>query len=72
MVRKEWIDRVGTFDETLRACEDWDMWLRLAYAGCRFGWVEHVAGRLSLPRQPDDAPIGKNADSISCCAGKVL
>jgi glycosyltransferase involved in cell wall biosynthesis len=44
MVRKEWIDRVGTFDETLRACEDWDMWLRLAYAGCRFEWVEHVVG----------------------------
>jgi glycosyltransferase involved in cell wall biosynthesis len=44
MVRKEWIDRVGVFDETLRACEDWDMWLRLAYAGCRFEWVEHVVG----------------------------
>lgn len=44
MVRREWIERVGTFDETLRACEDWDMWLRLAYAGCRFDWVEHVVG----------------------------
>ena len=44
MVRKEWIERVGPFDETLRACEDWDMWLRLAYAGCRFAWVEHLVG----------------------------
>jgi len=30
------------FDETLRACEDWDLWQRMAYAGCRFEWVEHL------------------------------
>ena len=42
MIRREWFDRVGVFDETLRACEDWDLWLRMAYAGCRFAWVEHL------------------------------
>ena len=40
MVRREWQERVGFFDETLRSYEDWDMWLRLAKAGCRMGWVD--------------------------------
>jgi glycosyltransferase involved in cell wall biosynthesis len=34
LVRRAWLERVGLFDERLRACEDWDMWLRLATAGC--------------------------------------
>ena len=37
MFRKQWIDRVGLFDETLRACEDWDLWLRMANAGLLHG-----------------------------------
>lgn len=36
---KEWQERVGYFDEDLRSYEDWDLWLRLACAGCRFEWV---------------------------------
>lgn len=27
------IDEVGPFDETLRACEDWDLWMRAVMAG---------------------------------------
>lgn len=42
MMRRAWIDQVGMFDETLRACEDWDLWQRLAYAGCQFAGVEHI------------------------------
>jgi tetratricopeptide (TPR) repeat protein len=30
LVRRSCYTRVGPFDETLRACEDWDMWLRIA------------------------------------------
>jgi glycosyltransferase involved in cell wall biosynthesis len=41
MVRREWQERVGMFDETLRSYEDWDMWLRLARAGCPMHSVRH-------------------------------
>lgn len=39
LVRRSWQERVGFFDEGLRSYEDWDMWLRLARAGCQMGWV---------------------------------
>lgn len=34
LLRRSWQEKVGLFDETLRSYEDWDMWLRLALAGC--------------------------------------
>ncbi len=42
LLRRKWLECVGVFDESLRACEDWDLWIRLAYAGCRFAWVENI------------------------------
>lgn len=39
LLRRSWQERVGFFDETLRSYEDWDMWLRLALAGCPMGYV---------------------------------
>ena len=33
MIRRHLLDRVGRFDETLPACEDYDLWLRIS---CRF------------------------------------
>jgi glycosyltransferase involved in cell wall biosynthesis len=30
LIRRECFDRVGLFDETLRASEDWDIWLRVS------------------------------------------
>ena len=35
VLRKSLLE-VGEFDTRLRACEDWDLWLRLAFAGARF------------------------------------
>ena len=30
MVKREALDRVRGFDETLKSCEDWDLWIRIA------------------------------------------
>jgi glycosyltransferase involved in cell wall biosynthesis len=42
LVRREWMDQVGFFDESLRAYEDWDLWLRLAKAGCPMISIENT------------------------------
>ncbi len=33
LVTKVLIDRAGGFDETLKACEDWDLWIRILQEG---------------------------------------
>jgi glycosyltransferase involved in cell wall biosynthesis len=35
LVRRRIVEEVGGFDENMRACEDSDLWGRLAIAGCR-------------------------------------
>jgi len=42
LVRRNWLLRVGLFDAQLRYVEDWDLWLRLAYAGCPMVWEPGV------------------------------
>ncbi len=39
---------VGGFDGTLRSCEDWDVWLKLAAIGCSFA---PVSGSLAIYRK---------------------
>lgn len=39
LLRRDWVDRVGVFDPSLRALEDWDLYLRLSLAGCRMAWI---------------------------------
>ncbi|MCC6456212.1 MAG: glycosyltransferase [Caldilineaceae bacterium] len=40
MLRRSWLEKAEAFDESLRACEDWDMWLRLARLGCPMRWIK--------------------------------
>jgi glycosyltransferase involved in cell wall biosynthesis len=42
IVRREWCERAGPFDERLRRYEDWEYAIRLAYAGCRMEYVHDV------------------------------
>lgn len=44
MVRRELFDQVGPFDETLSACEDWDMWIRIAQVS-EFAYVDRVLAK---------------------------
>lgn len=36
LIPKEWHRKIGGFDETMPSWEDWDYWLRLAWAGYQF------------------------------------
>jgi glycosyltransferase involved in cell wall biosynthesis len=45
ILRREVFDRVGAFDEALRAAEDFDLWLRALHAGCRIEPVPRVLVR---------------------------
>ena len=37
MVKRTWLEQIGRFETELDVIDDWDCWLRLAYAGCRMG-----------------------------------
>jgi glycosyltransferase involved in cell wall biosynthesis len=58
LLRRRWLERIGNFDESLRACEDWDLWIRLLDGGCKMAWVDNfvVAYRIhpgQMTRQAD-------------------
>lgn len=63
LIRHRLLDSVGLFDEALIAHEDWDLWLRCALAGCRFGVVS-ASGSRALVRQ--------HAASMSAAREKML
>ena len=42
LFRKQCIATVGFIDESLQQAEDYDLWLRFASYGCRFGFVNSV------------------------------
>lgn len=68
MVRREWQERVGFFDETLRSYEDWDMWLRLARAGCQMGWMPKPVSLYRFHR----AQMTRNGEQMTAATFAVL
>jgi glycosyltransferase involved in cell wall biosynthesis len=71
VVRRECFDRVGLFDESLTASEDWDMWLRTAVY-YRFFFVDRI---LSLVRGHEGSTTGAHSQSFAAflgLRGKVL
>lgn len=51
LVRRHWVETVGSFDASLAACEDHDFWFRCALAGCRF--AANPQGLVYYRRHPD-------------------
>lgn len=48
VVRRALFERHGTFDESLRTCEDWDLWMRFIASGKRAGLVDEPLGHYRL------------------------
>ena len=44
LIRRQCLEHVGLFDGTLSWSSDWDMWLRIARAGYRFGCIQEPLG----------------------------
>jgi peptidoglycan/xylan/chitin deacetylase (PgdA/CDA1 family)/GT2 family glycosyltransferase/2-polyprenyl-3-methyl-5-hydroxy-6-metoxy-1,4-benzoquinol methylase len=42
VVRRSIVEAIGGFDISLRICEDWDLWQRIARAGARFGAIRDI------------------------------
>ena len=58
LVRRECFDRVGPFDETLMAREEWDMWIRIA----KYYRLAHVDKVLARFRTHDDQRTAPNSE----------
>lgn len=54
LLRKSVFERVGFFDEQLKAMEDWDFWRRAARSGIRFQYFD-PEGTLALVRANPDS-----------------
>jgi glycosyltransferase involved in cell wall biosynthesis len=48
LVRRQWLEKVGGFDQTLSRAEECDLWLRLAHAGCKMQWTTEVVCAVRL------------------------
>ena len=51
VVKAEWLRKTEPFDEQLRACEDWDMWIRLSLVGCQMGWISETVSKYRIHGQ---------------------
>jgi peptidoglycan/xylan/chitin deacetylase (PgdA/CDA1 family) len=56
IVRRSLVEAVGGFDTSLRTCEDWDLWQRIARTGARFGAIHEALARYRM--RPDAASLG--------------
>lgn len=45
IIRKPWIEKVNGLDPGSNPTEDFDLWVRLAYCGCVFGYVPEVLAK---------------------------
>lgn len=68
LVLRQQIEEVGGFDSSLKTCEDWDLWQRLALAGGRFAPVPELYSYYRLG--PDS--LSANVTQLFCDAATVI
>jgi glycosyltransferase involved in cell wall biosynthesis len=66
MMRRDWFERLGGFDERLLVCEDWDLWLRFAGAGGVTAVVREPLTRYRLHA------ASMSNDQTRMCEGRLI
>jgi len=69
VARKTAIQKAGVFDESLRQCEDYDMWLRVAFQGARIGYARVPQARLNIGRP---GSLGQSRAKMSEATWRIL
>jgi glycosyltransferase involved in cell wall biosynthesis len=69
VVRKDTIVGAGLFDEKLRRCDDYDMWLRCAFLGARIVYSRKVQARLNVGRADS---LGQSSAKMNEAYWKIL
>lgn len=68
MILKKRVDDVGGFDRSIMGTEDWDLWIRVALAGCGFSYTNQVvACYRQLP-----GSVSANRVRMARCNDQVL
>lgn len=68
VVRKECLDKFGTFDETLKMGIDWDLWLRISTA-YSFDFVDE---HLFYYRMGHSGQMSKNLETRQECSDRIM
>lgn len=67
MIKREILDRVGLFDEDFKACENWDMWIRIS----KVSQIEYIDRPLTYYRvHPKN--MSKNIDKMYDYRVKII
>ena len=74
VVRREWLARVGGFDESraLVTAEDYHLWLRLAQAGARIGFVWEILGEYRIHAGNQSRAVLRNVEATRVAFELVL
>jgi glycosyltransferase involved in cell wall biosynthesis len=62
VVRREWFERVGGFDFGVETGEDWDLFLRLSFAGCPMTWAADLVCQRRLHPANSTNDVSRHRD----------
>jgi glycosyltransferase involved in cell wall biosynthesis len=72
LVRRTWLEQVGLFNEALKFVEDWDVWLRLALAGCKMVWSEQLVCKRRMHAHNKSRDARQTRDGVLAVLNNVL